>query len=40
MVWVVLLAMSGAVVVVGAVATWNDKFLLAKRAIHPRKGDV
>lgn len=25
-------------VVVGAVATWNDKILLAKRAIHPRRG--
>ena len=25
-------------IVVGAVATWNDKFLLAKRAIYPRKG--
>jgi ADP-ribose pyrophosphatase YjhB (NUDIX family) len=25
-------------VVVGAVSTWGDKFLMAKRAIHPRKG--
>jgi len=25
-------------VVVGAVATWQDKFLLVKRAIEPRKG--
>ena len=25
-------------VVVGAVCTWEDKFLLAKRAIEPRKG--
>lgn len=24
--------------VVGAVSTWENKFLLAKRAIHPRKG--
>ena len=25
-------------IIVGAVATWEDKFLLAKRAIEPRKG--